>query len=293
MQAKHGDATRFDAAIQYAKAIVSQASGHRIGLIPFASQAYIHTPLTLDHAYIQASLDALKPIDAWPGTDLSEAILAAYRGFLNQTGSPVLLLLSDGNTTAGDTQSRIRLAQTLGIRIITVGIGTDHGEPIPTASGFLREADRIVISTIQRDTLRHIAQQTQGRYSESPAMIYPALWGTASASIRDQWSGLPLRTAWLYAAGLFCLFYSHYQATGLLLFLLLAIPGMHATLDPLSLHRAEQAYYAQQQLQAYPPAYTAPDRPPHHTVIIWDDIRMQDRIQGPVLETLPTNGSRH
>ncbi|MDG2265133.1 MAG: VWA domain-containing protein [Candidatus Marinamargulisbacteria bacterium] len=159
---------RLAVAKQQARSLAEQLSNYRLGIIQFAGDARITCPLTQDSASIMHRIDTIAPLYNWPGSRLSDAVLAAYRGFLNQSQNPILVIWSDGDTTSGDVYRMLFYAKQLNMRIISIGMGTIDGDPIPKLSGgFEKENDQIVLSKLNRETLFGIAEQTNGYYFEA------------------------------------------------------------------------------------------------------------------------------
>jgi|GEM_PF-2011206 len=168
MMAQDVHPNRLAVAKQQATELARLLGNYRLGIIQFAGDARITCPLTQDLASVQQRIASISPLYDWPGSRLSDAILAAYRGFLNQSSDPVLVIWSDGDSTAGDAYRMLFYANQLNMRIISIGMGSLDGDPVPKLSGgFEKENGAIILSKLNRDTLMGIAEQTQGHYLEA------------------------------------------------------------------------------------------------------------------------------
>ena len=145
---------------------VNRRDGDRIGLILFGEQAYLQVPLTLDReTVITLLMEAFIGL-AGEKTAIGDAITLAVRRIHEQEenqGEQVLVLLTDGANTSGEVPpvKAAELAQQIGLRIYTIGIGADMLEVNSLIGGRRRinpSAD------LDEETLTAIAQLTGGRY---------------------------------------------------------------------------------------------------------------------------------
>lgn len=151
--------------------LVEKFPSDRVGLLAFAGTAFLETPLTLDHAIFEQSLDALdtRVIPA-PGTDVTSAIEAARTSLAGDEHKKVLILLTDGEDLAGDARAAANEAAKDGLVIYTVGVGTPRGELIPEPgkdgrTEFVKDDDgRLVTSKLDESLLRDVAAATGGTY---------------------------------------------------------------------------------------------------------------------------------
>ena len=153
--------------------ILQRLDGDRIGLIAFAGNAFVQSPLTVDYGAAALFLNAMDT-DLIPiqGTNLGEALTVALDAFEEGTRDHrVLIVVTDGEDHEGEIEEALERAFDEGIQIHTVGIGSLEGVPIPefTASGersgFIRDADGAVVTTrLDESTLERIAEATGGRY---------------------------------------------------------------------------------------------------------------------------------
>jgi Ca-activated chloride channel homolog len=141
--------------------------GDRIGLILFGSNAYLHVPLTFDHATVGRLLAESRIGFAGKQTAIGDALGIAVKRLRDRPeGSRVLILLTDGANTAGEVAPRqaAELAAHAGLRVYTIGVGAEEME-VPGIFGTAFGARRVNPSAdLDEDTLRHIATLTGGRY---------------------------------------------------------------------------------------------------------------------------------
>ncbi|HOO47284.1 MAG TPA: VWA domain-containing protein, partial [Deltaproteobacteria bacterium] len=144
--------------------------GDRIGLVAFSGAAYVQCPLTLDYAAIEMFLGQLaEDLVPVPGTDLGAAIETALSGFEAESNTDrVIILITDGEDNEGRGLSAAEKAAEQGVKIFVFGIGETSGEPVPSTNGtggFRKDDnDRIVVSRLDEEGLRRIAQTTGGEY---------------------------------------------------------------------------------------------------------------------------------
>ncbi len=157
---------RLTATKAVASDFIERREGDRIGLILFGERAYLQVPLTLDRETVNILLMEAFIGLAGEKTAIGDAITLAVRRIHEQKkdeGEQVLVLLTDGANTAGEVQpiKAAELAQQVGLRIYTIGIGAEQLEVSSLVGGRRRinpSAD------LDEDTLTEIARLTGGRY---------------------------------------------------------------------------------------------------------------------------------
>jgi len=161
--------SRLDMLKQVTKQFLDQRTDDRIGLIMFADDAMTFMPMTTDIAMVRGLIDEIRHGIAGEKTALGDTIALAVerlRGSNDITGnntSRILIMLTDGaNTTGGiSPESAIVLARQQGVRIYTIGIGTDNTVAFPRGPVL----DPLYTELpLDEDLLRTIATQTGGRY---------------------------------------------------------------------------------------------------------------------------------
>lgn len=128
-------ARRLDAVKRVATAFVRGRSGDRVGLVIFAEAAFFATPLTYDVEAVARSIEDATIGIAGRSTAISDGLgLALKRMSASDSQSRVVILLSDGQNTAGTVEPKdaAGLAKELGIRVHTIAMGpretTDEGD---------------------------------------------------------------------------------------------------------------------------------------------------------------------
>lgn len=160
--------------------LLDRLRGDRIGLVVFAADAFPQCPLTTDYAAAKLFLKAIT-YDSVPqqGTSLSAALLTAKQ-LLDDGGGVsrgrAIILLTDGEDHEAGIDDAIDQVSQEGIRVYTVGIGSTSGEPIPLNDehgrfvGYKRDkSGQTVMTRLNEEVLREIADKTGGRYFHSTA----------------------------------------------------------------------------------------------------------------------------
>ncbi len=106
---------------------IDQRPDDRIGLVVFAAQAFIATPLTLDHDYLQENLArlAIGSINS-DATAIGDALTTSVNRLRElKAKSKIIILATDGQNNSGkiDPLTAADAAHALGVKIYTVGIG--------------------------------------------------------------------------------------------------------------------------------------------------------------------------
>ena len=148
---------------------IDQRAFDRIGLVVFASQAFIQSPPTVDHEVLQLLLNQVRlapDMRIEDGTAIGLGLASAANMLRESTAeSKVIILLTDGANNTGniDPLTAAMAIKTLGIKVHTIGAGRPGLVPVPQRTRF---GTRIVHheSDLDEDTLTQIAETTGGRY---------------------------------------------------------------------------------------------------------------------------------
>ncbi|MEE9493559.1 MAG: VWA domain-containing protein [Gammaproteobacteria bacterium] len=162
MQLEQQIVTRLEAVKQVAGSFVEKREGDRLGLILFADNAYLQTPLTFDRKTVHTLLMEAQVGLAGKSTAIGDAIGLAVKRLRDQPeDNRVLVLMTDGVSNAGHIEplKAADLAAQEKIRIYTIGIGIDQAG----RGSFFRRAMRTG-SDLDETTLRAIAEKTGGSY---------------------------------------------------------------------------------------------------------------------------------
>jgi Ca-activated chloride channel family protein len=145
---------------------IGRREGDRIGLILFGERAYLQVPLTLDRETVNTLLMEAFIGLAGEKTAIGDAITLAVKRIHDQGAEAteqVLILLTDGANTAGevDPLKAAELAQQIGLKIYTIGIGAEQ-MLVSSITGGMRRVNPS--ADLDEETLTRIADLTGGRY---------------------------------------------------------------------------------------------------------------------------------
>jgi Ca-activated chloride channel family protein len=150
------------------KKFIDKRPSDRIGVVVFATDAYIAAPLTLDHDYLLKNLErlqigAIEENRTAIGSGLSTAINRLRE---LKSKSKIVILMTDGQNNSGkvDPLTVAEAAQALGIKVYTIGVGMQGQAPMPVRDIFGRKQYQMVPVDIDEPTLQKIADKTGGRY---------------------------------------------------------------------------------------------------------------------------------
>ncbi len=158
---------RLEVAKDVVKKFIAARTSDRIGVVAFAAEALTQVPLTTDYPVVNAAVDNLAAGQLEDGTAIGTAIATAANRLRTAPGrSRVIILLTDGENNRGaiDPRTAAKAAAVFGIKIYTVGVGTEGMAPVPVGRGLfgLRYENRLV--RIDEPLLSDIAKTTGGRY---------------------------------------------------------------------------------------------------------------------------------
>jgi len=159
---------RFNMARNVLKKFIEKRPNDRIGLVVFGTDAYIATPLTLDHDFLDENLDRLRigVIDE-NHTAIGSALTTAINRLREiKSKSKIVILMTDGQNNAGkiDPLTAADAAQALGVKVYTIGVGKRGMAPMPQFFGGQRVGTRLQPVDIDENTLKKIADRTGGKY---------------------------------------------------------------------------------------------------------------------------------
>jgi Ca-activated chloride channel family protein len=139
----------------------------RIGMVVFAGAAYLMSPLTLDHDWLLENVDRLQVGLAGDATAIGSALAACANRLRNEPGkSKIIVLLTDGANNAGKITplAAAEAAHALGIKIYTIGAGSNDVAKFPTTDMFGRRVYTTIPVDIDNDALRKIADVGGGKF---------------------------------------------------------------------------------------------------------------------------------
>jgi len=150
-----------------AKEFLKGRKQDRIGLVAFAGRSELIAPLTLDYDGLAALIDGLDFGLLPDGTAIGAAIAQSAQRLREAKGkSRVVILLTDGINNAGavDPITAARLAAAVGVRVYTIGAGTQGQAPFPIDDPILGRRYVWVRSDVDEATLEAVATLTHARF---------------------------------------------------------------------------------------------------------------------------------
>ncbi len=163
---------RLEKSKQLVTQIINNLASDRVGIIAYAGSAFPQLPITTDYGAAKMFLQAMNTdMVSSQGTAIKEAIELATTYFNDEDQTNrILFLISDGEDHEGQVNEIAREAAREGIRIVTIGVGTEKGGPIPIKrNGVIQsyKKDRngeTVITRLDEATLQEIALAANGEY---------------------------------------------------------------------------------------------------------------------------------
>jgi Ca-activated chloride channel family protein len=183
---------RMEVAKQQAIAFIRGRSADRIGVVAFAGEALTQVPITVDYPVLEQAVASLRIGMLEDGTAIGTGLATAVNRLRLAPGkSKVILLLTDGENNRGtvDPRTAAAAAAALGIRVYTIGVGTEGEAPVPTGRGLSGFRYEMLPVEIDEPLLRDIAASTGGRYfrakdSEALARIFQQIDGLEKTPIQ-------------------------------------------------------------------------------------------------------------
>ena len=152
---------RLEAVKGAAQEFIANRNGDRIGLLVFGKETFIQCPLTIDYSVLNSLLNEVTVMEPkYDGTAIGVAIASGVNRLRNSDSeSKVIILLSDGSNNAGsiDPISAAKIAKEYGIKVYTIGAGTNQSITQIPGRGFVR-------NEIDEETLIGIADVTNAKY---------------------------------------------------------------------------------------------------------------------------------
>jgi len=159
---------RFDMARSVLEQFIKRRPNDRIGLVVFGADAYIATPLTLDHDYLLQDLDRLQiGVINENRTAIGSALSTAVNRLREiKAKSKIVILMTDGQNNSGDIDplAAAEAAHALKVKVYTIGVGKRGMAPMPVFMGGQRVGTQMQPVDIDEGTLQKIAVETGGKY---------------------------------------------------------------------------------------------------------------------------------
>jgi len=157
---------RIEAAKNVATEFISGRPYDRIGLVVFSGESFTQCPLTTDHAVLINLLREIKSGMIEDGTAIGDGLSTAVNRIKDsQAKSKVIILLTDGVNNRGAIAplTAAGIAKTFGIRVYTIGVGTQGVAPYPVQTPYGTQYQDMQVE-IDEGILQEIAQTTGGKY---------------------------------------------------------------------------------------------------------------------------------
>ncbi len=145
---------------------VGQRPNDKLGMVAFAGRPYMVSPLTMDHDWLAKRLKEVKLGQVEDGTAIGSAIASSVDHLRDsQAKSRIIILLTDGVNNAGAVNplTAAEAAKALGIKIYTIGAGTQGEAPFPVQDAFGRKHLQNVKVEIDDKMLDEVAKTTGGQ----------------------------------------------------------------------------------------------------------------------------------
>lgn len=147
---------RFEMARAVLQDFIQKRPNDRIGLVVFALQAFVATPLTLDHDFLLSNLERTRlGMIEWRGTAIGSALSTAINRVRDlKSKSKIVILMTDGRSNAGTVAplTAAEAAKALGVKIYTIGVGNQDPRLSPDGD------------VIDAEMLQKVAEMTGGRF---------------------------------------------------------------------------------------------------------------------------------
>lgn len=160
---------RLEALKVVATDFVNQRPNDRIGIVVYAGESFTRTPITSDKRIIRNTISEIKWGELDGGTAIGMGLGSAVNRLKeSKAKSKVIILLTDGvnNTGFVDPKTATELAVGLGIKVYTIGLGTNGTASFPYAKD--PKTGKLLFRSspveIDENLLRYIAKETDGKY---------------------------------------------------------------------------------------------------------------------------------
>ena len=157
---------RLEAAKRVASEFIDGRTNDRIGLVIFAAESFTQCPMTMDYTVLKNLLAEVRSRMLEDGTAIGMGIATSVNRLKDsKSKSKVIILLTDGvnNRGAIDPLTATQLAQSYGIRIYTIGVGTMGQAPFPIETPYGIRYQNMPVE-IDENMLKQVASMTSGEY---------------------------------------------------------------------------------------------------------------------------------
>jgi Ca-activated chloride channel family protein len=166
MTAQDFTPNRLEAAKNVAIDFVNKRLTDRIGVVIFSGESFTQCPLTTDHAVLISAIQNIHSGLLEDGTAIGSGLATSVDRLRSSTSkSKIIVLLTDGENNGGliDPKTAKEIAKAFGIKVYTIGVGTDGTAPQPvnTPLGVVMQSQKV---SIDEGLLTEIADETGGKY---------------------------------------------------------------------------------------------------------------------------------
>ncbi len=166
MLAEDFEPNRLDAAKNVINDFVQGRTSDKIGLVVFARDSFTQCPLTIDYSVLRNLLKDIESGMINDGTAIGNAIANGVNRLKDSDAkSKVMILITDGVNNSGevDPVTAAQIAETFGIRIYTIGVGTRGEAPYPFKTPFGTRYQMVPVE-IDEELLQQVSAMTGARY---------------------------------------------------------------------------------------------------------------------------------
>ena len=187
---------RFESAREVVRRFVEERENDQIGLVSFGSEAALRVPPTVDYGKLLETLDSLQIMELGDGTAIGMGIaISALHLRSSRAAEKVIILLSDGDNNAGEItpETAAEVANGLGIRIHTIGIGQEGDTYLEFSDPKTNKIYKgLYRGRFDEGLLKRVASMSGGRYfyAGSPgtlSAIFDEIDTAERREVRDRW----------------------------------------------------------------------------------------------------------
>jgi Ca-activated chloride channel family protein len=157
---------RMEAAKRVAQDFIDSRPNDRIGLVIFSGESFTQCPMTSDHAVLKNLFSGIQCGMLIDGTAIGEGLgTAVNRVRSSKAKSKVIILLTDGVNNQGEIspQTGGEIAKTFGVRVYTIGVGSQGTAPYPVRTPFGIQYQNVPVD-LDEPMMTQIAEETGGKY---------------------------------------------------------------------------------------------------------------------------------
>jgi len=166
MLAQDFSPNRLEAAKEVAANFIDSRPTDRIGLVIFSGESFTLTPVTTDKSVLKTQIYNIRSGLLEDGTAIGSGLATSVdRLRSSKSKSKIVILLTDGENNGGliDPNTAKEIAKAIGVRVYTIGVGTEGFAPVPLQSsgGVIIQREKV---NIDEKLLKQIADETGGKY---------------------------------------------------------------------------------------------------------------------------------